>query len=74
MIKVSTAVGDEIKMMGELWDYIEQKVGKSKVNNLMKHLGLDNPHFIQGKSLDELKMFVDKFLTFNKILGGNEEK
>ena len=61
---------DQVDKMSDLWDYTAEKTSGDKATKLLEHLGLDNPHILKTKTLDECKGLVDKFLKFRAILNG----
>ena len=46
---------DTVNMMSILFDYVSEKIGDEKTPKLLAHLGLDNPHILKTKEIEDWK-------------------
>lgn len=60
---------ETVDMATELWDYVELKFGKDRAAILITKWGLDNPHMLRTRSLDEWKKIIDKLVLVNTMRG-----
>lgn len=65
---------ETVDMIEPLTEYIECKFGKEHTARLMDKWGLDDPHILKTRTLDDWKKLIDKLAMANKLMEEKNEK